>query len=263
MIKNNSTFVSKNTVIERLNPMTKILAIFSLGISTLIFPNAYLGISIIICLFIVSYIAKIFKDFSKVVFGFGIPITIMLMFIQGLYSPDNVTIIADLGFAKLGLEGILYALKIIVTLLVFLGSFFIMNKTTYIGSLVAALTNSGLNAKIGYLILASLNVVPQMQRKMAIIQEAQNARGLETKGSFISRIKAYIPLLGPVVMSSLIDAQERGMTLETRGFGIKGIKQTNYIQVENTKLDKIIKSFLIIFFIVVLIVTILMNANVI
>ena len=39
------------------------------------------------------------------------------------------------------------------------------------------------------------------------------------------------PLLGPVVMSSLTDAQERGMTLETRGFGIKGVKLTTYVEV--------------------------------
>ena len=68
-----------------------------------------------------------------------------------------------------------------------------MNKTTYTGKLVAALTETGLPPKVGYLILASLNVVPQMQRRMSVIQEAQNARGVETGGGVISRVKAYIP----------------------------------------------------------------------
>ena len=121
----------------------------------------------------------------------------------------------------------LYAAKVVVSLLVFLGSFYIMNKTTYVGAMVSALTSGGLSAKVGYLVLASLNVVPQMQRRMAVIQEAQSARGLDASGGVIARIKAYIPLLGPVVMSSLTDAQERGMTLETRGFGITGVKQTS------------------------------------
>lgn len=244
MAKTTNTFVPKNTAIEKLHPMTKILAIFSLGIGTLIFPNSWLGLAVIIGLFFVAAAAKLFKPFAKMMFGFGIPITVMLIFIQGFYSTKNKTFILDCGFAKLGLEGTLYALKIVTTLLVFLGTFYIMNKTTYTGKLVAALTESGLPPKAGYLVLASLNVVPQMQRRMSVIQEAQSARGVETGGGLIARMKAYIPLLGPVVMSSLTDAQERGMTLETRGFGIKGVKQTTYVEVTSSSAEGYILYFL-------------------
>lgn len=253
---------SENSSIEKLHPMTKIFAVFSLGIGTLIFPNPWLGFLVLIGLFCVAHKAKIIKEFSKIIFAFGIPITVMLIFIQGLYSPKNATFIADFGFAKLGLEGVLYALKIVSTLLVFLGAFYIMNKTTYVGKLVAALTECGLPPKVGYLILASLNVVPQMQRKLKIIQEAQNARGVEINGSLVSRIKAYIPLLGPVIMSSLTDAQERGMTLETRGFGVKGVKQTCYVQVTKTKQDYILRTLLSIFLGITVIITILIKVNI-
>lgn len=261
MAKVTNTFVPKDTVIEHLNPMVKILAVFSLGLSALIFPSSYLGFAIVIGLFFVAGAAKLLKDFTKIMFGFGIPITVMLMFIQGCYSPKNVTFIADFGFVKVGLEGVLYALKIISTLMVFLGSFYIMNKTTYTGKLVAAMTATGMPAKVGYLVLASLNVVPQMQRRMGVIQEAQSARGVETGGNMLARLKAYIPLLGPVVMSSLTDAQERGMTLETRGFGITGVKQTSYVEVVNTPLDKKLKAVLILFFIVVVLVSVAMRMN--
>ncbi|KAI4440688.1 energy-coupling factor transporter transmembrane protein EcfT [Schaedlerella arabinosiphila] len=261
MEKVSNSFVAKNTFVENLNPMTKILAVFSLGLGTLIFPNSWLGLGVIVLLFFVAGSAKMLKEFAKIMFGFGIPITVMLMFIQGCYSPKNVTFIADLGFAKVGLEGVLYAAKIISTLLVFLGSFYIMNKTTYTGKLVAALTATGLPPKAGYLVLASLNVVPQMQRRMSVIQEAQSARGVETGGGIIARVKAYIPLLGPVVMSSLTDAQERGMTLETRGFGITGVKQTSYVEVTKSTADKVLKFMLILFFAAVIVLTILMKLN--
>lgn len=263
MAKTTNTFIQKNTVIENLNPIVKIYAVFCLGISAIIFPNCYLGFSIAIALFLIAAMAKILKSFSKIMLGFGIPITIMLMFIQGLYSPKNVTVLYDFGFAQLGLEGVMYALKIISSLLVFLGSFYIMNTTTYTGKLVAALTGSGLNPKVGYLVLSSLNVVPQMQRRMSVIQEAQNARGVEIGGNLLSRIKAYIPLLGPVVLSSLTDAQERGMTLETRGFGINNVKQTSYVKIEYTSRDRLLKMLLICFLAVAVIITILMRLSII
>ncbi len=81
MAKVSNTFIPKNTVIEALNPMVKILAVFSLGISALIFPNSYLGFGIVVVMFVVAGIAKMLKPFSKIIFGFGIPITVMLMFI--------------------------------------------------------------------------------------------------------------------------------------------------------------------------------------
>lgn len=261
MAENLSNFVPKYTVIEKLNPMTKILAVFSLGCSTLISPNLWLGAAVIIGLFAVAYMAKLLKEFTKLLLGFGLPITVMLLFIQGCYSPKNVTFIADLGFVKVGLEGVLYGLKIISTLLVFLGAFYIMNKTTYPGKLVAALTKSGLSPKAGYLVLASLNVVPQMLRKMSVIKEAKQARGVEIVGGIFSRIKAYVPLLGSVVLSSLTDAQERGMTLETRGFAIAGVKQTSYIEVTKTKADKIINALLILFFVITAVVSVVIRFN--
>lgn len=258
-----SNYIPMDSPIDRMNPMVKIWAIFCLGFSAMIFPSPVMGYIIVAVLFAAAGIAKLLPRFSKFMVMFAIPIFIMLMFIQGLYSPKNVTVIADFGFAQLGLEGVLYALKIIGTLLTFLGAFYLMTTTTYTGKLVAAMTASGMNSKIGYLILASLNVVPQMQRRMSIIQEAQKARGVETGGKLLDRFKAFIPLLGPVVMSSLTDAQERGMTLETRGFGIKGVKQTTYVEAPYTKVDKIIKFCLIGFFLIVAAVSILMRFQII
>ena len=198
MAKTSNTFISKHTVIEELNPMTKIFAVFSLGLGSLIFTRDHgLVWPSVIGLFVTACLAGILKEFAKIMFGFGVPVTVMLLFIQGCYHPGNVTVIADLGFAKVGLEGVLYALKIISTLLVFLGAFYIMNKTTYPGKLVAALTKSGLPPKAGYLVLASLNVVPQtMQRRMAVIQEAQEAREGRNRRNYICQGKSLHTAVG-------------------------------------------------------------------
>lgn len=252
----------KGNFIECLNPMTKIAAVFSFGLSALIWPDPWLGLVLVVVLFVVSFQARMGASYTKLMLGFGIPITVMLMFMQGFYSPQNTTFVADFGFAKLGLEGMMYAGKVIVTVLVFLGSFYIMNKTTYIGRMVAALTEVGLPSKMGYLVLASLNVVPQMQRRMAIIGQAQSARGLKTAGGIMGRICALVPLLGPVVLSSLTDAQERGMTLETRGFGLQGIKRTNIVEVPWRRCDQVLTWGFGFFFLAVVIVSVCVYAGV-
>ena len=76
-------------------------------------------------------------------FGFGIPVTVMLMFIPRAVQSQEPYRITGFWLRSLGLEGVLYAAKVVVSLLVFLGSFYIMNKTTYVGAMVSALTSVG------------------------------------------------------------------------------------------------------------------------
>lgn len=230
-------------IVSELNPITKLLLVLNLGVGCIVYPSPFLGYVLLMAIMILAYFMGFGKKIGIMILGFGIPVTLMLLFIQGLYSPKNTTIIANLGFAQVGLEGTLYALKISSTLLVFLTIFYLFLQTTKNSETVAALTQSGLNMKIGYLILASLNVVPQMQRKVKTIQEAQESRGVEVTGNFLQRAKAFLPLIGPVVLSSLTDAQERGMTLETRGFSIKGAKPTSFVEVRHCKTDTILKVF--------------------
>lgn len=247
--------------VRRLNPITKLLMVPIFGLATIIFPNLYLGLVLLILVVFLAWQAKILKGFLKITVGFGIPIALMLFIIQGLYSPSNKTYIANLGFAKLGLEGLMYGTKLLVTLLVFVGAFYVFNKTIYSGELSASLTDSHLNPKIGYLILASLNVVPQMQRQLTVVKEAQAARGVKMTGSIFTRIKAFIPLMAPVVLSSLINAQERGMALELRGLGLNNSVRTTYIQVADTRVDKVLRLGMIIFLGIIVVVSIFMRMS--
>lgn len=57
-----------------------------------------------------------------------------------------------------------------------------------------------------------------MSGTMNTIMDAQRSRGLETEGSLLTRAKSFLPLISPVVMSSLINTRERAIALEIRGF---------------------------------------------
>ena len=61
-----------------------------------------------------------------------------------------------------------------------------------------------------------------------MIADAQRSRGMETEGNMLVRIKAFLPLISPVVMSSLINTRERAIALEVRGFGRKQKKTWLY-----------------------------------
>ena len=61
-----------------------------------------------------------------------------------------------------------------------------------------------------------------MVERASVIQSAQRARGLDTEGSFRARVRGVLPLVGPVILSSLTEVEERSLALEVRAFGRPG-----------------------------------------
>jgi energy-coupling factor transport system permease protein len=61
-----------------------------------------------------------------------------------------------------------------------------------------------------------------MVERAGVITAAQRARGLDTEGSLRARLRGVLPLVGPVVLSSLTEVEERSLALEVRAFGRPG-----------------------------------------
>jgi energy-coupling factor transport system permease protein len=64
-----------------------------------------------------------------------------------------------------------------------------------------------------------------MVERASVIASAQRARGLNTEGSVVARVRGLLPLAGPVVLSSLTEVEERSLALEVRAFGRPGRRQ--------------------------------------
>lgn len=257
--KVNSSYEKRDTIVDAIDPVVKYIGVITLGVSTILFPFPILAYVLLALLVVVAYKAEFGKSFITFILKFAIPVLFMLVLIQGIFSPKNETIFLDFGFVTLYQEGTMQAIKIVGTLLVFIGAFWLTTKTTDTSRMVSAFERVGLTGYVGYLILATINVIPQMQKRMAVIKNAQNARGLETEGSLKKRIKAFVPLIGPVIMSSLIDVQERGMTLELRGFTIKNTKKVRLTEAIETKLDQKIKIGFLLYFILIVILSIVIR----
>ena len=103
-------------------------------------------------------------------------------------------------------------------------SFAIVVLPTRPSELVDELERKGFSPRFGYIINSVFQIIPQMMGTMHTITDAQRSRGMETEGNLLVRIKAFLPLISPVVMSALTATRERAIALEVRGFGAKGTK---------------------------------------
>ena len=101
------------------------------------------------------------------------------------------------------------------------GAFVVLLLTTHPSTLMNDLGQRGLPPTLTYILISTLQIVPQMQAKANTIIDAQRSRGLETQGGFRQRIGAVFPLVGPLVFGSLVDVEERAIAIEARAFKAK------------------------------------------
>lgn len=87
-----------------------------------------------------------------------------------------------------------------------------------IRDLALAIEQKGLSPIISYILLSSIDCIPEMGRRLGKITDAQKSRGIETEGSLITRAKAFFPIIAPVILSAIVGVEEKAITLEVRGF---------------------------------------------
>jgi energy-coupling factor transport system permease protein len=109
--------------------------------------------------------------------------------------------------------------------------------TTLADDMLEALIARGASYRIAFVVLSAVQMVPRMQTRAGAILEAQQARGLSLEGSFIRRLRALVPLVGPVLLGSLVDVRERTFALEARGFGARP-DRTAYRSVADPPIDR-------------------------
>ncbi|WP_349944150.1 energy-coupling factor transporter transmembrane component T [Lacrimispora sp. BS-2] len=222
-MKSISLYVDKDTYLTRLHPFAKMFYILAAVSAPLIGGALWiygLFLAISLCLLISGKIIR--KVFPLIAFSFTIIITIFL--IHGLFNQENEKILFHLGPLAFYQEGLLYAARIGLNILNMLLAFATFVLTTKPADLVDDLEQAGFSPRFGYMISSVFQIIPQMMGTMNTIMDAQRSRGMETEGSLLVRARAFIPLISPVVSSSLINTRERAIALEVRGFDSKSKK---------------------------------------
>ncbi|HOP45647.1 MAG TPA: energy-coupling factor transporter transmembrane component T [Coprothermobacter proteolyticus] len=240
-----SLYVEADTFVQKLDPMVKLLYILvAVLISFVILPFRWVGAAFIVLSCLALLYARVFARVVPLL-GFSFLILISIVIIQGLFMPGNKTPainILGLTFYK---EGLLYALTLCIRVLDVLLAFALLVLTTRPSDLIQSLVKRGLSPRFGYVLSSALQVIPQMMSQVGSIMDAQRSRGLETEGNLWTRLKAFLPLIGPVVMSSLLETRERAMALEVRGFSASG-KKTFLYERESSTLDRVLQWTLIV-----------------
>lgn len=254
MTLNRSFFVPIQSPLHRLNPLTKLTFVFAIILPAFL-SLPWLAPVIAIPVILAVFVGRVQKQYIGLLFKLILP-TILFMFImQSVFLPGGETIIFKIGRFDVALETMQRAFLTVSRIFVMISSFALLLLTTHPSELMSDLTRRGLPPQFAYVIISTLQILPQMQAKAQTIIAAQRSRGLDTESSFFKRVGAVVPLVGPLVFGSLVEVEERAIAIESRGFTSTSTK-TSLRDVPDSTMDKIIRWVLVILVILSLVLRI-------
>jgi len=236
--------------IRQLNPLTKLTFTICASISVF-FADYQYALGMFLILLMLATLCRVVKQYLSTLAKTLLILILLMFLLQALFYPGK-ELIWQWSFLSIKKEGLLYALSLSSKILVIGGSILLFFLITPVKDLVRALEQRGLSPTFSYVILSTLQIVPQMEKRSHQIMEAQRSRGVETEGNLMQRAKAFIPSLGPLILSSIVSTEERAITLEARAFSAP-VKKVRLYVVSDTQLDRwlrILFVVLLIFFII-------------
>ena len=235
----------KKDFFKQLYPLTKLFLSLTLILSAFIVPSYIYGYSmIIICGIIVSLENKS-KVYCKRIFFSLFWLFTAIFIIQSIFLPSG-EVWMKFGFISIYKEGVMKAVNLTSKLTAVVSALTMLTLITPVKTFTLALEKKGLNPKAAFILMLTLQMIPEMKKQANVIMDSQKARGVETEGNVFVRAKALIPIFIPLVLSSIANTEERAITLEARGFSV-GEKRTILYDIKETKNDKIMKIILTIF----------------
>ena len=115
-----------------------------------------------------------------------------------------------------GVQGFFVALQISLRLLAIVTVLYTLLLAT--GPLAIIQWAGDVNEDLGIMLSLTLSVLPVMKQQMDTTLQVQQARGLNTSGNFIAKLRSYLAVLIPVVVKSLVRAYGMAALLHTRGY---------------------------------------------
>ncbi len=236
-----SFYVKRNSILHQLNPLTKLTFVFGLLLIAFLSPWYWTPHTLIVLIiFPLSFVGKVSREFFWAFLRIILPASSFLFFMQAFFQPVGQHIIFQFWILHITDESLMVALLNAARIMVMVSSFTLFLLTTHPSELMSDLTLRGLPPQFAYVIISTIQILPQMQAKAQTIIAAQRSRGLDTESSFIKRVSALFPLVGPLVFGSLVEVEERAIAIEARGFTSTHIK-TSLHDVQDTSADKIIR----------------------
>jgi len=146
----------------------------------------------------------------------------------------TIIFLTNFIFAYLGARGLAESLEgaaaMTMRFIVLVESFSVFFLTTSPDHLGLALEQTHIPYEFCFAFTTAVRFVPVLAEEAQTIMDAQKARGLELeRGNFLKRIRNYIPILIPLIVSAIRRSLELAEAMESRAWGATKSRTNLYV----------------------------------
>ena len=195
-------FTRIDSPIHRMDPRAKFILTLGFFATSLMFTNVYVLLIIFLAQAPLIILAKTWRRWGRSMRG-------------GLFLGGFIFVMNFIFGTSLTLS-IAFTIRFFAIMSAF--SFFFM--TTSADDLGLALDQIHVPYVVSFTFTTAVRLVPTMALDAQTVVDAQRSRGLELdKGNIMKRIRNYIPILIPLIISAIRRSVELAEALESRAFG--------------------------------------------
>lgn len=219
-------YIPGNSIIHRLDPRSKLLAMFAFLLLIFWANNLITNVLIIAFVFAMVLLSQIRLSFFINGLKPMIGIILFTTIFQVFFTP-GASVLWEFWIFKVSIEGLQQALIIFIRFVLIIFFSTLLTLTTTPLSLADGI-ESGLAPlkrlkvpvhEIGLMLSMSLRFVPTLMDDTTRIMNAQRARGVDfNEGNLIQKVNSVIPILIPLFASSFKRADALATAMEARGY---------------------------------------------
>ncbi len=205
-------FRKVNSPIHNLDPRIKFIYVIAIFIAAILFSQLIPLLTLFFMQLPFVFIARVQRQWLRSLRGAAfLAMFIFVMNIVTVYFTTNYTLpIAEVENAA----------ALTMRFVVLVESFSVFFLTTSPDHLGLALEQSRVPFEFAFAFTTAVRFVPVLAEEAQTIMDAQKARGLELeKGNILKRIRNYVPVLIPLIVSAIRRSLELAEAMESRGWG--------------------------------------------
>ncbi len=206
---------------HRRNPLTKAVIATTGSVGAFVLGGYAGPIAIIVVMLALSVAADVVRQLVRAALLLTLPIAISVVLVS-VFTRAGTTVLFEIGPFDATVEGVDFAGQTLVRLFAISLSIGLFVLTTEPRAFVFDLERRGIPPRGAFVAVATIEAVPTLVERAGVIGESQRARGLDTEGSLRARLRGLLPMVGPVILGSLTDVEERSLALESRAFSRPG-----------------------------------------
>lgn len=237
MSKSGSLYIERETIFHGLDGSIKLFMLICWTAFIFMFMDLRVFLIMTILGFIMLKIAQLpYRNIRPLVIFvviFTIFNSLLLILVTPQYGSQlsgKYTVLFNIFGFKLTYETLFFALTLSLKYLSLLPITILFIFTTHPGSFASSLNRLKVSYKVAYAISIALRYIPDVKDEMVNIINAQEARGVAFKkgdAGIFERMKNFVSVLLPLLISSLQRVEVVSNAMELRGFG-KGETRTWY-----------------------------------